>query len=243
MFIKNLFWLGVALVFTGCTTISNYNAKAPAGPARAKDYPIHLYPKEVNVPRPHEVVGIMTIRDTPLTVWGGSFEGEVAELRRKAQKVGADAVKLTSVEQPDFLHAKYRVDGEIIRYTDVWEKSELTEANFKAYLAANAAALDPVEGIWQANDLMQTRVGIVRNASKPGRDFVAFILGTANASWQPGYKKLELASGERAGVYRGLFYYEDFRRRGIAITLRGQAPVIFIIPMEGDTPPVIFAKE
>jgi len=244
MFMKNFLALAfLAGAVMGCTTVKSYTAKTEAGPARPGDYPIHLYPVEIPVPRPHKVIGVMSIRDTPFTLFGGSFEGEVAQLRAKAGQVGADAVKLTAVEAPDFLHAKYRVEAELVRFTDAWERVELTEEDFRLYLANHQGGLDPIEGIWAANDPMQTRVAVVRNATRPGRDFVAFVLSTRNASWLLGYKKFELASGERAGVYRGYFYFEDFRRKGVAFSLKGSAANLFIVPMADDNPPVIFAKE
>lgn len=227
----------------GCTTVKNYESKADPGTARLADYPVHLYPKEVPVPRPHEVIGVMTIRDTPLTLFGGSFEGEVAQLRKKALQVGADAVKLTSVEEPDFLHAKYRVAAELIRFTDDWERVEITEAEFRAQLAASGGQLDPIEGIWTGSDSMQTRLGVMRSDTKPGRAFVAVVLSTRNVSWPVGYKKIELASGERAGIYRGYYYFEDFRRKGVAISLKGALGNLFFIPMADDARPLIFTKE
>ncbi len=241
-FLPALIFLSATLL-TGCTTVTRYEPKAEAGPARAKDYPIYLYPKEIRVPRPFEVVGFMTIRDTPVTVFGGSFEGEVEQLKKQARKVGAEAVQLTSVEQPDFLHAKYRMDANLIRFTDEWENVPLTEEEFAAYLAGKAAALDPIEGVWVASDAMQSRVAIMRSATKPGRDFIAFILKTQNPTWQRGDKKLDLSSGERPGVYRGVYYFDDYRRQGIAFTLRPPEGRAFILRLSDDSFPIVFTKE
>lgn len=243
MVMKNFILLPVlALVLAGCTTVTRYEPRAEAGPAKAEDYPIYLYSPEVRVPRPFEVVGFMTIRDTPLTVFGGSFEGEVAQLKKRARKVGADAVQLTSVEQPDFLHAKYRMDANLIRFTDPWENLTLTDEEFSTYLGSGAGR-DPIEGIWVANDVMQSRVGIIRNATKPGRDFVAFILNTQNPTWRQGDKKLDIASGERPGVYRGVYCFDDYRRKAVAFTLVGAKMNTFILRMADDEMPVVFVKE
>jgi hypothetical protein len=237
----HLIWLGVALV--SCTTVKNYDAQLQAGPAKPEDYPIYLYPQEIPVPRPYEVIGAMSIRDTPLTVFGGSFEGELKTLRKYARKKGADALKLTSVQQPDFLHAKYRVEANLIRFTNVWESVTLTEGELRAYFHTQAATLDPIEGIWLVNDVMQCRVGIMKNNSRAGRDFIAFILNTANPTWQHGDKKLDLASGERPGVYRGAHYLEDYRRLSVAFTLQGPRTNVFGFRLSDDGPPTVFTKE
>lgn len=244
MVMKNLFLLlFLSGALAGCGTVKNYDAKLEAGPAKAADYPIYLYPEKIPVPRPYEVVGTMTVRDTPLTVFGGSFEGEVDALRKRARKVGADAIRLTSVQQPDFLHAKYRVEANLIRFTNIWESVALTEGELRAYFHTNAAMLDPIEGIWLANDVMQCRVGIMKNNSRAGRDFIAFILNTANQTWQHGDKKLDLTSGERAGVYRGAYYLEDYRRLGVAFTLQGSRTNQFGFQLSEDGFPTVFSKE
>ena len=243
MAIKNLLLLLlVAVLAAGCTTVKNYDSKLEAGPARPAKYPIYVYSEKVPVPRPFEVVGTMSIRDTPLTVFGGSFESEMAALQKAARRKGADAVQLTSVEAPDFLHAKYRVEANLIRFTEAWESIALAEAEVQAYFRDHQATLDPIEGIWLANDVVQTRVAIMRNTTWAGRDFIAFILNTTNPTWQRGDKKLDLARGERSGVYRGNFYFDDYRRKGVAFSLLGTRN-IFIVPMADDAPPLIFTKQ
>lgn len=228
---------------TSCTTVKSYTPQAEPGPAKPKDYPIYVFNEKKPVSRPYEVIGTMSIRDTPFTVFGGSLEAEMQTLRETARKKGADAVRLTSVEQPDFLHAKYRMTGDLIRFTNVWENLDLSEAEFRAYLQTPPEPLNPIEGIWLVNDAVGSRVGIIRNNVRPGRDFVAFILNTGNPTWHHGDKKVELASGERPGVYRGVYYFDDYRRKSIAFTLMGARTNVFILPMPDDNPPIIFTKE
>ena len=233
----------LAGLIAGCTTVKTYVPLAESGPAKAKDYPIYLYNEKAAVPRPYEVIGTMSIRDTPFTMFGGSFEGELKTLRQNARLRGADALKLTAVEQPDFLHAKYRVTADFLRFTNGWENIALSEEAFRTYLNAPPEPLDPIEGIWSVNDAMRSRVGIIRNNVRAGRDFVGFILKNDNPTWQPGDRKLELASGERPGVYRGTYYFDDYRRKVVAFALMGPRTNIFILPMPNDDPPIIFSKE
>jgi len=240
---KHTHYLLAAALATGCTTITSYKPQSEARAARAADYPIYVYPSETKVPRPYEVVGFMTIRDTPLTVFGGSLEGEIDELRTKARKVGADAVKLTSVEKPDFLHSKHRVEANIIRFRDEWETFPYTESEFAAYLEASRATLDPIEGIWSTTDAMQSRVAIMKSSMPRGRDFAGFILNSSNPTWRRGDKKVDLKKGERPGVYRGFVYLDDYQRHPVAFTLRGAQTNTFFFKLSDDLPPIIVTKE
>lgn len=235
-------WLGLAGVLAGCGTVTDYTPQRAGGPAKPADYPISVYPEELRVPRPYEVIGAMYVGETLFTVFGGSFEAELNTLRQKARRVGADAIKITSIQEPDFLHAKHRVEADLIRFTAPWESFAMTEAELKLYLQAEQG-LDPLEGIWISQDTSQNRIGIVRNQAKPGRDFIAFLLASSNPAWQPGDKKLDLASGERAGVYRGSYYLDDYRRQGVAFTLRPDNPDSFMIQLSADTVPLFFVRQ
>ena len=238
-------FLGVTLVtlLFGCTTVKTYVSNAKPGAARPADYPIYVYNEKSPVPRPYEIIGTMTISDTPFTVFGGTLEGEVDTLRQQARKRGADGLQITQVEPPDFFHAKYRMTGNFIRFTNLWESLPMTETELQTYLTAQQATLDPIEGIWQVNDASRSRVGIVRSNARRGRDFFGFILATDNPSWAPGDKKIEFASGERPGVYRGAYYFDDYRRKTVAVTLVGTQTNHFLLQMPNDEPPVVFMKE
>jgi len=241
---KNFFRFALlAVLLVGCTTVKNYDSKAAPGPAKPKDYPIYVYNEKAPVPRPYEVIGKMSIRDTAFTMFGGSLEGEVQTLREAARSKGADALLLTRVEPPDFLHAKYRVEASFLRFTNGWETITISDDELRAYFRDNEAALNPIEGIWQSNDATQSRVAIMQNNTWAGRDFIAIMLSSANPTWQRGDKKLDLAKGERPGVYRGNYYFDDYRRKGVAFTLMMARTNLFILPMADDSPPVIFSKE
>jgi hypothetical protein len=235
--------LPLALLLTACTTIKKYEPKAEPGPARAEDYPVYLYQLYAEVPRAHEVIGTLSIHDTPFTVYGGSLEKELDALRRKARKVGADALHLQSVDPPGFLHAKYRMAADLIRFTEEWEAVPFTEADFRAYLDQHSGSLDPLEGIWTGSDRMRTRLGIVRSEPGKDREFVAFILENMNPTWELGDVKMELRRGNRPGVYRGLYYLDDYRSQRIAFRLGVPGNNVFLLPLSEDGPPIVFARE
>lgn len=229
-------------LLTGCGTVSDYSPQGATSQPKPADYPIYVYPEELPVPRAYETVGSMYVGETLFTVFGGSFENELNTMRKKARRVGADAVKITSIQQPDFLHAKHRVEANLIRFTQPWESIPMDEAEMKLYLQADRD-FDPLEGIWHIQDPAQTRIGIVENRSKPGRDFVAFLLDSSNASWKPGDKKLDLLRGERNEVYRGSYYFDDYRRQSVAFTLRPGNTNSFMIQLSVDSVPLFFVRE
>jgi hypothetical protein len=83
----------------------------------------------------------------------------------------------------------------------------------------------------------------MKNSSKPGRDFVAFILNTKNPSWRRGDKKMDIASGERPGVYRGDYYLDDYQGKRVAFTLGGTPASRFVLQMSEESYPIIFSRE
>jgi len=232
--------LGVLLA--GCTTTTRYEAKAPNGPAKPAEYPIYVYEEHTAVPRPYEVIGWMRVGDTPFTVMGGSLESVVNKLMQNAREKGADALQILSVESPDFTTAHFRAEANLIRFTNVWESLPTSTETFQTYFQTNAKSLDPIEGIWHAGDRVQSRVAIVKNHSKPGRDFIAVILNTRNLSWQRGDKKADIRRGERPGVYRGSYYRDDYSEVKVAITMRLPATNRFTVHID-EKEPVIFVRE
>src|SRR5262245_48475162 len=89
-------------LLTGCTTTTKYEAKSAAGSPKPANYPICVYAENVTVPRPCEIIGTMSVGDTPFTIIGGSLEGVLNKLMTNARKKGADAVKITNLKEPDF---------------------------------------------------------------------------------------------------------------------------------------------
>ncbi|HEX5222601.1 MAG TPA: hypothetical protein VFZ59_23805 [Verrucomicrobiae bacterium] len=163
------------MLLAGCTTTSKYVSKLPAEP-KPDDYPIYVYTEDVIVPRASEVIGTMHIGDTPFTVMGGSIESVMNKLMNNARKKGADAVQVTSIKKPSFLRPNHGADANFLRFTDTWESISLSETELKDYFKTNSQKLDPIEGIWRASDRAQTRTAILKNNSRPGREFIAVLL-------------------------------------------------------------------
>ena len=81
-----------------------------------------------------------------------------------------------------------------------------TEESLRAYLDRNAGKLDPVEGIWYAEN---ARFGIVRDRQLPRRDFVAILLSGGSGAWKPGQVKAELKS-RADGSFDVRYFYGDY---------------------------------
>jgi hypothetical protein len=198
------------LLLTGCGTVVTYKSNAPAGTAKPVGYPISVYTEGKKIPRPFEVIGTVSIDDSGFTVAGGTVEDVMKKVMQNAREKGADAVWLASIEKPGFTNPNYRMAADLLRYTDSWETVAIPEDEFLAYLKKKERTLDPIEGVWFADGQYQNRIGIMKNISKSGRDFVGFVLNTEVPSWRKGYRKIDIARGKQRGTYVFNYYRDDF---------------------------------
>lgn len=227
-------------LLAGCTTWTSYQAEAPAGPRTPPDYPIPVYAPDQDLPRPCEVIGDISIDHTPLTVYGGAFGDEMRKVMKRAHARGADAVEIVAIEKPGFSSGSYSVQAKLLRYTDAWEKVALSEVELKSYLKKNRVTLDPIEGIW--TDGLPHKLGIVRDASKPGREFIAYTLTPDIANWQAGDKKMDIARGDTPGSYNIRYYKDDFSQSDVIVSIEQNARFEFILNSGDHSFPIIFNK-
>jgi hypothetical protein len=235
-----LFALGL---LAGCTTTVKYQGRTTASPAKPVDYPIYIYNEKVKVPRAFEIIGTAHVGDTPFTVTGGKLEDVLKKLRQTAREKGADALQLKYIKEPGFLSSNFGADAHLLHFTDAWESVSMPDTELTDYFRTNGPALDPIEGVWSGNDATRSRVAIIKNHSKPGRDFVALILVTKNPSWKAGDRKIDLARGERPGVYRGVYYQDDYQGKKVAFVLRGPPQNRFVLQLSEEGVPIIFTRE
>jgi hypothetical protein len=231
------------LLLTGCSTVATYKPSKAAGPAKPLGYPIPVYTADMTVPRPCEVIGTVSVSGGHFTMFGGSAESEMLKVMRTAREKGADAIQMKSVEAPSFTDANCRLAADLLRYTDAWETIAITEEEFAAYLKTNRRNLDPIEGVWNGYGPLPHRIGIMRNASKPGRDFVAFVLGTENPSWRKGYKKIDIRRGPQPGTYLFAYYLDNFSKRETTVILGQRVTFSLAIPTsDEETDIIIYSK-
>jgi len=234
--------LSIALL-AGCSTVATYKSKTSAGPAKPVDYPVLVYTEDETVPRPCEVIGTISIHAGGFTMFNGTVESEMKKVMQAAREKGADAVQMKSVERPGFSNANYRLVADLLRYTDSWETVAITEQGFANYLKANQRNRDPIEGVWDGREGAPLRVGIVRNTSKPGRDFIGFILNTENPAWRKGYKKIDIKNGPEPGSYIFGYCFDDFSKRETTVVLGRKTTFTLAIPITDEqTPTITFSK-
>ena len=232
--------LCAASLLAGCGTMTSYHARSPARQPTPSNYPIPVYSPERSPARPCVVLGDLSISHTPLTVFGGGIDSEMERVMERAHARGADAVQIVAIQRPGFLSADYSVQAKLLRYGDVWETVTLSEDDLKAYLRRNQSTLDPIEGIW--SDGLPHLLGIIKDTSKPGRDFVAYTLTPDIASWRPGYKKMDIAEGDPPGSYHINYYKDDFSRSEVIVTLEQNRSFEFMMNSGDDSVPIVFTK-
>jgi hypothetical protein len=233
----------LALIFSGCTSTVSYKSKGVAGQAHSPGYPVPIYTEQQKVPRPTEIIGTITVNAGKFTMFGGAAETETGKIIKKAHEQGADAVKMTAIEKPDFANPNYRLTADLLRYVDVWESVPVSEKEFRAYLATNAQKLDPIEGVWFSSGFVLHTIGIMKNDSVVGREFVGFILDSKNPVWPAGTKRIDIRRGLEPGSYILTYYLDDFEPRETSIILGNKRSFKINVPQDEEDRFITYTKE
>lgn len=228
-----------ALLLAGCSTTVTYHANLPAGPAKPTGYPVPVYTENMTVPRPCVLIGTVAVGGGYFTMRGGSAEQETEKIIKTAWEKGADAVQVRSVEKPGYTSGNYSMVAYLLRYADVWESIPITRQAFASYLDAHRQNLDPIEGVWDGTGTVPHRIGIMRDTSRPGRDFVGFILNTADPTWHEGYKKIDIRRGVQPGSYILDYYLDDFNAKEITVILGQNVTFTLNMPISDENANVI----
>jgi hypothetical protein len=231
------------MLLAGCSTVATYNSNMAAGPAKPVDYPVLVYTEDMTVPRPCEVIGTVSVGGSRFTMRGGSAESEMLKVMHAAREHGADAIQMKTIDQPGFSDANFRLTADLLRYTDQWETVVILEQEFADYLKTSQQRLDPIEGVWNGYEGAPLRLGIMRNTSKSGRDFIGFIINTENPTWHKGYKKIDIQRGPRPGIYIFDYYLDNFSKRETTVLLGKSATFTLDIPTsEEKTDMITYSK-
>jgi len=232
------------LALAGCAS-ADYKPNLASGLPKPTDYPIPVYTPEMKVPRPTERIGSVFIRAGDFTIFGGSAETELAEVMQEAHQKGADAVKIVAIDKPDFANPNYRITADLLRYSSRWETVAISGEKFQAYLDANRKNLDPIEGVWFSggiDGLTPHTIGIIKDKSKTGRDFVGFMLNSENPAWPAGMKKMDIRRGLQPGSYILTYYMDDFAPREVPIILGGKSSFTFNLPKDEEDRFITYRK-
>ncbi len=214
-----------------------YKSNLPAAlPAKPVGYPIPIYPEQITVPRPCQVIGTISIGGGQFTMFGGSLQSEMKKVMQTAWEKGADAIQITSATQPDFSRSSFLLKANLLRYADTWETIPVSPAQFAAYLEKNRQHLDPIEGVWRGYEDGPLNIGIMRNTSKPGRDFVGFILSGEYPVWHEGYKKIDIKYGSKPGTYIFDYYLNSFSRAETTVMLNNNTMFSLMVPAANKAP-------
>jgi len=234
--------LFLVFLLAGCSTVTTYKPKTADGHPKPAGYPILVLAEDETVPRPSEVIGTIQVGSSEFTTFGGSAESETKKILRVAHERGADAVRMISVQKPGWLNPNFTLSAELLRYTDTWETVTMSAEKFAAYLKTNAPSLDPIEGVWAGRGESSHWLGIVRDSSRPGRDFVGYILSAQNTSWRPGYKKMDIRRSSQPGVYFLTYYLDDFSRWELTFRLGDKKEFLLAIQRDDTGQLVIYSK-
>jgi serine protease Do len=101
------------------------------------------------------------------------------------------------------------------------ERVDMSEQQLDKYLSENHSTLAPIEGIW-AEQEGQYRIGIIaKQHGSPGGQFVAFIIESANALWDPGMVKAKLTPTAYDTAFVARFFMGDHTEVGSTAKLDG----------------------
>ena len=243
LLIRNAVIICSIALLTGCSTVVTYQPHSPAGPAKPVGYPIPVYNRKMTVPRPCEVIGTVTVGEGTFTMRGGTAEEETQKIVKTAWEKGADVVKIKSIETPGFTRADFRMVADLLRYADSWETITDSRQDLVNYFNQNPQGLDPIEGVWEGAGTNPNRIAIIRNRSKPGRDFVGFILDTPDPTWQEGYKKMDIKRGVQPGSYILAYYLEDFGKAEVTLVLGHSRMFTLNMPTsDEDADSIVYSK-
>lgn len=129
------------------------------------------------------------------------------------------------------LHAPSADSAEAARLAASHDRIDVGELAVRAYLAAHADRLDPIEGIWYDRG---ERFAVLRDPAGR-RGFLAITLESNAASWIPGMVKAEFRHD--GDEYDGILYGADHTaRRPLEVALRRNGALLHM-------PPVTWGRE
>ncbi|PIE57117.1 MAG: hypothetical protein CSA34_00615 [Desulfobulbus propionicus] len=108
--------LSLALLFTSCATQVDYVSNSTGNAPRPENCDIDLYLPGTTIDRDYRVIGSLFIGDAGLTIECGQTT-VLQQAKAKGCQVGADAILLTEVKEPDWISTCYRLKGSMIVYS------------------------------------------------------------------------------------------------------------------------------
>ncbi len=106
-----------------------------------------------------------------------------------------------------------------------WESINKSESEVRLYLDLNKNNLNPIEGIWNINEITiktlgtasrrtennnMYRIAIIKDTISTNFDFIAFVLETKSPEWAPGRIKAKFRKTAYQSLYDGLWYMKNY---------------------------------
>lgn len=113
---KNVLILSLLLLsFSSCSTKVDYIANSLGKAARPDDCNIDVFLPNTSIEKNYDIIGSILIGDSGLTMDCGQAT-VISQAKVKGCQVGADAILLTEIKEPDWVSTCYRIKGNMIAY-------------------------------------------------------------------------------------------------------------------------------
>ncbi len=101
----------------GCAATIRYTALGENRSPKPDDYLVHVYELSDDIDIEYEVIGKIHVGESGMTV-NCDYGEMIAITIDQAHKVGADAIRLVEVQEPDFFSSCYRITALVLAYTE-----------------------------------------------------------------------------------------------------------------------------
>lgn len=106
------------LSISSCSTQVDYIANTSGRAARPDDCEIGVFLPNTPIKQSYDIIGSLLIGDSGLTMDCGQAT-VIKQAKTKGCQVGADAILLTEIKEPDWISTCYRIKGNMIVYKTV----------------------------------------------------------------------------------------------------------------------------
>ena len=113
------------MIFCGCAA-SVSSSKLKSHQPTPEYQNIDVYSQYDNISREHEIIGTIEYDDTGFSL-SCSYSDMVKSFIKETRKMGGDAVKITTVKNPDLWSTCYRGSANALKYKAVIEKKRKTQ--------------------------------------------------------------------------------------------------------------------
>lgn len=112
---KLYFILALSVVLNGCGGGYAVTRSVSDYPAKPESAHIEVYAQNDKVPRNVEIIGTIEYDDTGFSTVCG-YSDMLLSFANEARKIGGDAIKLISVQAPDWSSSCYRGEAHVLKY-------------------------------------------------------------------------------------------------------------------------------